>query len=145
MRLIRPLYSHHSLIPPMKRFSLAVLAFVLIASLPQVDAVKAHWANPFFRVRADHDIMAQAGAPFTFVVYGAGDRELFGAEVTVFYNGTRISNGMTDEWGIYTFEPAYLGRHIYTIKQGRYFNIGGEFDIVPRQNITPANLTNAQS
>jgi hypothetical protein len=108
----------------------ALVVLVAVLALAQGASAMAYWTNPYFRMASFHPLQSFRGDAFRMNVTGAGDRPLYAATVRVYYNGQPYLTAETDLGGAVDFIPVYDGRYDYTVQQGRYFSIGGQFDVL---------------
>ncbi len=107
-----------------------VLACVLVAFSSFGSAKIVHWINPYMHLRVDYNVEGTACDVFNFTVYGAGGRILPDVDVDVYMGENFHIRGLTDVNGAYSFIPTDPGRYTFTVKQGRYDGIGGEFSVI---------------
>ncbi|MFH1055523.1 MAG: hypothetical protein V1744_05465 [Candidatus Altiarchaeota archaeon] len=116
------------------RFILVLMMF--LASWVSADFSRA--PNPYFRITAVHEMQVLVGGDFVMRIYGADGRESYGAKVSVYSNGVLYYSGLTGVDGVCSFKPIAGGKYVYTIDQGRYFSVGGEFDVIdPNMKVNP--------
>jgi hypothetical protein len=114
-----------------------LVLFAFLAASASAEFARA--PNPYFRITAAHEEQCLVGEDFIMGVYGAEGRELYGATVSVYSNGILYGRGMTDVDGRIKFKPFSGGKYVYTIDQGRYFSIGGEFYVIdPNMKVNSA-------
>ena len=108
-------------------FAVAILS---LASLAEGEVTRQ--PSPYFRTSAIHEWTAYTNETFTMTVEGAGGRRLYGATVTIFHEGIQWFEGQTGVDGVYRFMPVSDGLYTYSVHQGRYFAMGGDFSIQNR-------------
>ncbi|MBU0761451.1 MAG: hypothetical protein KKD39_00350 [Candidatus Altiarchaeota archaeon] len=107
-----------------------VFVVLLFLSLPVSARGYRQTHRIHFKINTGPLENGTVGQEYCFLIYGAGDRPMYGADVKVSYDGSYIASGMTDVYGNYSFTPEVPGIYYYRVEQSRYFTAGGWFTVV---------------